>query len=171
PVIPIAVNVSAVQFRHKHFAERFGAAMRDMNVSPDVLQLELTETALMENFEHAIGALVRFKELGIKIALDDFGTGYSSLSYLSRLPIDKIKVDKSFVNRIDTDMASRAVTEAIIALGRTLNLEIVAEGIESAHAMDYLRSHGCHHAQGFHVCEPVPADDFTSWYRTWHGNA
>jgi EAL domain-containing protein (putative c-di-GMP-specific phosphodiesterase class I) len=123
----------------------------------------------MEQIDHAVGTLSKLKSLGIKIALDDFGTGYSSLNYLSRLPIDKIKVDKSFVQRIDIDNASRAITEAVIALGRTLKLEVVAEGIESQKALDYLRKHGCSQAQGFFVCKPVSAESFEAWYRNRRG--
>jgi diguanylate cyclase (GGDEF)-like protein/PAS domain S-box-containing protein len=165
PTIPIAVNVSAVQFRQKDFVEHFAQTMHDWHIDKSALQVELTETALMENFDRAIDVLTRLQALGIKIALDDFGTGYSSLNYLSRLPINKIKVDKSFVQRIEHDKASRAITEAVIALGRTLQLEVVAEGIESKEALQYLRRHGCNQAQGFYVCEPVSADHFESWYR------
>lgn len=165
PPIPIGVNVSAVQFRHKDFADRFEQTMRDCKVDATALQLEVTESVMMDDFEHAIEVLIRLRAAGVKILLDDFGTGYSSLSYLSRLPIDKIKVDKSFIHRIESDVASRAITGAIIALGRTLNLEVVAEGIESGRVLDYLRLQGCSHAQGFHVCEPVAADVFETWYR------
>ena len=165
PAIPIGVNVSAVQFRHKDFADRFEQTMHDCKVDATALQLEVTETAMMDNLDHAIEMLARLRAVGIKILLDDFGTGYSSLNYLSRLPIDKIKVDKSFIHGIESDMASRAITGAIITLGRTLNLEIVAEGIESGSVLDYLRLQGCSHAQGFHVCAPVAADVFESWYR------
>lgn len=165
PAIPIAVNVSAVQFRQADFVEQFTQAIEFSRAGAAALQLELTETALMEDLDHAIEQLAQMKSLGVKIALDDFGTGYSSLSYLSRLPIDKIKVDKSFVFRIENDLASRTITDAIIALGKTLHLEIVAEGIESANVLQYLRAHGCSHAQGFHVCAPVAADEFESWFR------
>ncbi|MGH8807972.1 MAG: putative bifunctional diguanylate cyclase/phosphodiesterase, partial [Noviherbaspirillum sp.] len=167
PPIPIAVNVSSIQFRQKDFAQYLGEAMRRYQMDAAAIQIELTETTLMEDIEHAIEVLSQFKKIGIKISLDDFGTGYSSLSYLSRLPLDKIKVDKSFVHRLESDMASRAVTEAILALGRTLNLEIVAEGIESAHVLNYLRGHGCNQAQGYHVCKPVFGDAFMAWYREY----
>ncbi|WP_420472643.1 PAS domain S-box protein [Noviherbaspirillum sp. ST9] len=166
PAIPIAVNVSAVQFRHKDFAEQFKQAMGDCEVDAAALQVELTETALMENLERAVEVLVHLKALGVKISLDDFGTGYSSLNYLSRLPINKIKIDKSFVQRLEHDNASRAITKAVIALARTLDLDVVAEGIESEAAMDYLRQHGCNQAQGYHVCRPVPSDLFEEWYRS-----
>jgi EAL domain-containing protein (putative c-di-GMP-specific phosphodiesterase class I) len=121
----------------------------------------------MENVDHAVDVLAELRALGVKIALDDFGTGYSSLNYLSRLPINKIKVDKSFVQRLGTDMASRAITEAVIALGRTLDLEVVAEGIESKEVLHYLRQHGCTQAQGFYLCEPLSADSFETWYREY----
>lgn len=173
PAIPIAVNVSAVQLRQKDFAEQFTQMLDERSVSMAALQVEVTETALMENLDRAIDVLARLQALGVKISLDDFGTGYSSLNYLSRLPIDKIKVDKSFVQRIEHDVASRAITEAVIALGRTLKLEVVAEGIESEETMHYLRCHGCSQAQGYHVCKPVTADAFETWfgaYRATHGH-
>ncbi|OWW21348.1 hypothetical protein AYR66_19555 [Noviherbaspirillum denitrificans] len=171
PPIPIAVNVSAVQFRHDDFAEQFASLLEDEEVGMGALQVELTETALMENLDRAIDVLRRLQEMGIKISLDDFGTGYSSLNYLSRLPINKIKVDKSFVQRIEHDSASRAITEAVIALGRTLKLEVIAEGIESESALSYLRSHGCSHAQGYHVCKPLSGEVFEEWYRAREGKA
>ena len=165
PAIPIAVNVSAVQFKQFNLAQLFGTAVRQCSVGADALQLELTETALMDDMDRAIEQLIEMKSLGIKVALDDFGTGYSSLRYLSRLPIDKIKVDKSFVCDIERDPVSRSITDAIIALGRSLNLEVVAEGIESLSVLQYLRMHGCTQAQGFHVCEPVAAEAFETWFR------
>jgi EAL domain-containing protein (putative c-di-GMP-specific phosphodiesterase class I) len=170
PAIPIAVNVSAVQLRHPDFASQFSQMLADGSVDAAALQVEVTETALMEHLDRAIDVLARLQTLGVKIVLDDFGTGYSSLNYLSRLPINKIKVDKSFIQRIEHDTASRAITEAVIALGRTLKLEVVAEGIESEAVLDYLRGHGCSQAQGFHVCRPITADAFEDWFGT-HGAA
>ncbi|HEY0846394.1 MAG TPA: EAL domain-containing protein [Noviherbaspirillum sp.] len=165
PAIPIAINVSAAQFRQTDVVEQFARAIETHRIRADALQIELTETALMEDIDRAVEQLAQVRSLGVKISLDDFGTGYSSLSYLSRLPIDKLKVDKSFVYRLESDAASRNITNAIIALGHTLQLEIVAEGIESATVLQYLRKHGCNHAQGYHVCAPVPAEDFEAWYR------
>lgn len=164
PAIPIAVNVSAVQLRNEGFADQFLQMLVEGAVDPSALQLEVTETALVEHLDRATAVLSRLRALGIRIALDDFGTGYSSLNYLSRLPIDKIKVDKSFVQRLGQDTASRAITEAVIALGRTLQLEVVAEGIEAGEVLNYLREKGCSQAQGYHVCRPVPADVFKGWY-------
>ncbi|RZI40215.1 EAL domain-containing protein [Herbaspirillum sp. HC18] len=169
PAIPIAVNVSAVQFRNNDFANQFARTLEDFAVSTTAFQVEVTETALMENLDRAIELLARLQAMGIQIALDDFGTGYSSLNYLSRLPINKIKVDKSFIQRIEFDMTSRAITEAVIALGRSLKLDVVAEGIESEETLSYLRDHGCNQAQGYHLCKPVPADVFESWYMNYCG--
>lgn len=165
PAIPIAVNVSPMQFKKKDFAAYLEETMHDHCIASDGVQIELTETAVMEDIDHAIVMLNRLRGNGIKISLDDFGTGYSSLNYLSRLPLDKIKVDKSFVHRLQEDTTSRAIIEAIIAMGRTLELEIVAEGIESASTLHYLRSHGCHQAQGYYVCKPVAGKQFAAWYR------
>jgi diguanylate cyclase (GGDEF)-like protein/PAS domain S-box-containing protein len=165
PAIPIAVNVSAVQFCQPNFVGSFCKAMEGCYANPKAITVEVTETALMGDIELAINQLSELRSLGIKVALDDFGTGYSSLSYLSRLPLDKLKVDKSFIYRIGHDAASRTITEAIITLGHTLHLEIVAEGIESVNVLEYLHSHGCDQAQGHHICEPINAGAFESWYR------
>ncbi len=167
PAIPIAVNVSAVQLRHPDFANQVSQMIADFAINPLALQVEVTETALIEHLDWAIDVLTRLQTLGVQIALDDFGTGYSSLNYLSRLPINKIKIDKSFVQRIEQDTASRAITEAVIALGRTLKLEVVAEGIESEAVLHYLRGQGCSQAQGFHICRPIPADAFEVWFHKY----
>lgn len=164
PPIPIAVNVSPVEFRDKDFASRFTTLMEEFEIDADALQLELTETAVMDDVEHAIEVLSQLQQLGVKILLDDFGTGHSSLSYLASLPLDKIKIDKSFVSKFETDVASRAITDAMLALGHTLNLDIVAEGIESSSALDYFRKHGCQQAQGFLISKPMEGEAFEAWY-------
>lgn len=167
PKVPIAVNVSSVQFKRKGLVDYLVRTLAAYGLDNAAIQVELTETALMDEIEHAIQVLNTLKQLGIRISLDDFGTGYSSLSYLSRLPLDKIKIDKSFVQLIQTDTARRAITDAIIALGTTLGLEIVAEGIESEEVLEYLRAQGCHQAQGFHICRPLPGNEFGAWYRQY----
>jgi predicted signal transduction protein with EAL and GGDEF domain len=164
PAIPIAINVSAMQIRRADFADEVSRRLGEYGIAPAALQIEVTETAMMENVDHAVEVLAGLRGMGIKIALDDFGTGYSSLNYLSRLPIHKVKVDKSFVQRVAWDAPSRAITEAVIALGRTLALEVVAEGIETEETLNYLRAHGCTQAQGFHVCRPVSAAEFRNWF-------
>lgn len=162
--LTIAINVSPLQFRERAFAEKIGNIISRSGIDPSYLEVEVTESAVMENIDNAIEILNRIKSLGVKVALDDFGTGYSSLSSLSTLPLDKLKVDQSFVRRIGRDQASRAVTEAIIALGRTLQLNVVGEGIESDDALQYLQKHGCDQAQGYWFSQPLPADQFMQWY-------
>jgi EAL domain-containing protein (putative c-di-GMP-specific phosphodiesterase class I) len=135
-------------------------------MSAHCLHLEVTESTIMKNLDNAVGVLKGLKSLGLKISLDDFGTGYSSLNYLSRLPIDKLKVDKSFIRHLNDDNASRAITEAIFALGQRLNLEVVAEGVETADALAFLRDSHCAQAQGYLISRPLPPDDFVAWYRS-----
>ncbi|MDK8465006.1 EAL domain-containing protein [Marinobacter sp. SS13-12] len=164
--IPIAVNVSAVEFRDRDFIDHFEQLLKEHAIDPAMLQLELTETAVMYDLDEAISVLTRLRDLGIVILLDDFGTGHSSLAHLTRLPLDKIKIDKSFIFQLEQDTSSRAVTDSMLALGNTLELEVVAEGIETAAALDYLRSRGCRQAQGYFFCRPMSGEDFESWYRT-----
>lgn len=165
PPIPIAVNVSAVEFRDRDFVNRFKQLISRHGIEPARLQLELTETSVMHDIDQAIRVLFQLKALGLTILLDDFGTGHSSLAYLTRLPLDKIKIDKSFIFQLEEDAGSRAVADAMLALGRTLDLEVVAEGIETTAALDYIRSRGCRQAQGFLFCRPMAGEEFESWYR------
>jgi diguanylate cyclase (GGDEF)-like protein/PAS domain S-box-containing protein len=174
PPVTIAINVSPLQFRQRGFAERLHGIVRASGLEPRFLQVEVTESTVMDNVDDAVQTLRHLRDGGIRIALDDFGTGYSSLSHLSNLPLDKLKVDQSFVQRLQHDRASRAITGAVIALGRTLNLEVVGEGIESTDALAYLQQHGCDQAQGFLISQPLAASDFSAWYRAprslriWH---
>ena len=166
PPIPIAVNVSVVEFRDRGFADRVESALAEQGVSADALQLELTETAVMDDVDHAVAVLSRLKQHGIKILLDDFGTGHSSLSQLVRLPLNKVKIDRSFVLPLVTDdVASSAVTSAMISLAITLGLEVVAEGVESERAYRFVSEHGCTQAQGFYIGEPMSPLEFEHWYR------
>ncbi|HZW19752.1 sensor domain-containing protein [Noviherbaspirillum sp.] len=165
PLIPIAINVSVVEFRDRDFPERFASTFREHGIDTNALQLEVTETAVMDDIEHTVIILSRLQALGVKILLDDFGTGHSSLAYLARLPLNKVKIDKSFVLPLDSDTTSRVVTNAMIALSRTLGLEVVAEGVETESALDYIRSHGCTQAQGYYFGLPMSGDEFEHWYR------
>ncbi len=167
PAIPIAVNVSAVEFRDLNFVDRFEQLIGGYSIDPKLLQLEVSETALLHDLDHTIASLSRLKALGVAILLDDFGTGHasSSLASLSRLPLDKIKIDKSFLHRLEKDRGSRAVTDAMITLGLALDLEVVAEGIETTYALEYVRSQGCTQAQGFLFCKPISGEEFERWYR------
>ncbi|MFC4933092.1 bifunctional diguanylate cyclase/phosphodiesterase [Massilia sp. GCM10023247] len=166
--LSVAVNVSALQFRRKHFCARIRELIASSGIRPQCLVIELTETALMENLADAVEILRQLKALGVRIALDDFGTGYSSLASLSTLPLDKLKIDQSFVRTLDTDHASRAVIDAVIALANSLGLELVAEGIETEAALDWLRERGCHQGQGYYFSRPLPQDRVQDWIARQH---
>ena len=164
-LVSIAINVSPLQFRQRDFADKLNDIVADSGIEPACLQVEVTESSIMDNLDEAVKTLNRIKSLGMKVSLDDFGTGYSSLSRLTSLPLDKLKVDQSFVRRLENDQASRAVTGAIIALGRSLHLEVIGEGIESEDSLRYLQEQGCSQAQGFWFSRPLPASEFADWYR------
>jgi diguanylate cyclase (GGDEF)-like protein/PAS domain S-box-containing protein len=161
--VPVAVNISAVQLQRSNLPATITALTQSHNVSPKLLQLELTESAVFERREGRTGesnedAVGRLRELGVKIAIDDFGTGYSSLSYLKRWRVDYLKVDRSFVRDLVTDMSDLAIVGAIIAMARHLHIEVVAEGIEGWQQLEKLRQLGCHLAQGYLLAKPVPED-------------
>ena len=145
----LAVNVSAQQFRSPDFVEVVGRAVRAAELEPACLELELTEGVLVENREEASDILKRLKALGVQIAVDDFGTGYSSLSYLSRLPIDCLKIDRSFVSRVHEKGHDAAITQAVISLAHSLAVRVIAEGVETVEQMEFLRTHRCDQAQGY----------------------
>jgi EAL domain-containing protein (putative c-di-GMP-specific phosphodiesterase class I) len=146
-------------------AAHIGNTLREYGLDSSAIQLELTETAVMDDIDRAIGVLAELRDLGVRIALDDFGTGYSSLNYLSRLPLDKLKIDQTFVQRIEMDSAGRAITEAVIVLGRTLGLTVVAEGIETQTVMTYLQERGCHQGQGYFICKPLSGQEILKWMK------
>jgi diguanylate cyclase (GGDEF)-like protein/PAS domain S-box-containing protein len=162
-VVPIAVNISAVQLQRSDLAATISRLTRTHHVSASMLQLELTESALFERREGRNGdssqdAIARLRELGTRIAIDDFGTGYSSLSYLKSWRVDYLKIDRSFVRDLVTDMSDLAIVEAIMAMAKHLNIEVVAEGIEGWQQLEKLRQLGCPYAQGFLFARPVPFD-------------
>ena len=164
PSIRISVNVSPVQFRSKSFQTDVALALADTGIDPACVELEVTESTVMSQVENAVGTLDNLKKLGVQIALDDFGTGYSSLSHLSYLPIDKLKVDQSFIQNIDTDPRSLAIAETVIALGKKLNVAVVAEGIESEKALRLLSERECDLGQGYLIGKPMTAESFAQWY-------
>ncbi len=145
----LAVNVSAQQFRSPGFVEAVGRALRASELEPALLELELTESVLVENREEAADILKRLKALGVQIAVDDFGTGYSSLSYLSRLPIDCLKIDRSFVSRVNERGHDAAITQAVISLAHSLAVRVIAEGVETVEQLEFLRMHRCDQGQGY----------------------
>ncbi len=163
--LTVSINVSPLQFRQESFAANLGAIVGESGIDPAMLELEVTESAVMENLDDAVNILKRIKSLGVRVALDDFGTGYSSLSSLTSLPIDKLKLDQSFVRGIELDETSRVVTDAILSLGRSLRLDVHGEGIESEQTLRYLEDHGCQQAQGYWFSRPLPAGEFAQWSR------
>lgn len=162
--LPVSINVSPRQFGEADFVDTVAGVLAQTGVRPDLVELEITETCIMQTSERATQTLGRLKALGLTIAVDDFGTGYSSLSYLGRLPIDTLKIDVNFVRSVTTSKSCQAITSAILALGQTLGLRIVAEGVESKAQADFLLGHGCRLAQGFAFCRGVPPEDVRERY-------
>jgi diguanylate cyclase (GGDEF)-like protein len=155
----MAVNLSTRQFRQKDLAEEISAALRDGGLTPDALELEITESSIMDNLVSAAGVLAELEQLGISIAVDDFGTGYSSLSYLKTFSIHCLKIDRSFIRDIPGDENDTAIVRTIIALARSLGLTVVAEGVETDAQLAYLRANHCDQAQGYLFSRPLPPDD------------
>jgi len=155
--LEIAVNVSARQLQHPEFLEHVESALERADLPPHLLTLELTESVLVASGERAEQQLVMLKDRGVKLALDDFGTGYASLAYLQRLPVDIVKIDRSFTAKIDTGAADLALLEGIVGLGKALGLQLVAEGIERVAQQGIVQELGCHGAQGFHFGRPAGA--------------
>ena len=162
-VMKCAVNLSAMQFRAKDLHQRLAQVVADCGLPPCHIDLELTESVLMEDGQAAIRTLHELKAHGFGIAVDDFGTGYSSLSYLKRLPIDILKIDQSFVHELQNGSEDAAIVSTIISMARSLRLKVVAEGVEQQAQMDFLRAEGCDELQGFLFSPPLPADQIALW--------
>jgi len=158
----LAVNLSPTQFKQPDIHERIAACLTETGLPPSCLELEITESAIMEQGTDAVAKLVELKRLGVRIAIDDFGTGYSSLSYLKEFPIDKLKIDQSFVRDIATSPAAAEIAAIIITMARTLKLESLAEGVEEEEQLQFLKSCGCDSCQGFLFSRPVPAESIPS---------
>jgi diguanylate cyclase (GGDEF)-like protein/PAS domain S-box-containing protein len=167
----VAVNLSARQFSATELLPGIEQVLRDTGLDPSCLELELTESLFMSDVTPAVELLHRMKALGIKLSIDDFGTGYSSFSYLSRFPIDVLKIDRSFVNDITHDANDAAIVASIIALAHNLRLSVIAEGVETAEQLDYLRHQGCDEMQGYYFSRPLPAQEFEQLLRQRRGLA
>jgi len=154
----LAVNLSPTQFKQADIHKRIAACLTETGLPPSCLELEITESAIMEQGPDAVAKLARLKRLGVRLAIDDFGTGYSSLSYLKDFPIDKLKIDQSFVRDIATSPAAAEIAAIIITMARTLKLESLAEGVELDEQLQFLKSRGCDSCQGFLFSRPVPAE-------------
>ena len=163
PALRIAVNLSPRQFADPGLLSDIGAALDKSGMAPELLELEITESMVMQNVERAMRVLKAIKSLGVILAIDDFGTGYSSMSLLKKFPIDVLKIDRSFVREITSNSEDKAIADAIIALGRVLDLTIVAEGVETAEQEAFLRAHNCNEVQGYLISKPVPADEFAAF--------
>jgi EAL domain-containing protein (putative c-di-GMP-specific phosphodiesterase class I) len=155
--LQMAVNLSALQFREQRLPELVARILAETGLDPALLELELTESILMHHSKASIEILNQLNGIGVEIAIDDFGTGYSSLSYLQRFPVQKIKLDRSFVSDYPNARDSAIIAKAVIQLGHSLNLRVVAEGVETEEQLDFLRSQGSHLAQGYHISRPLPA--------------
>jgi diguanylate cyclase (GGDEF)-like protein len=160
PGLRMAVNLSARQFQQRNLVEMVARVLAETGLAPELLELELTEGMLMHNVEEAVRTMGQLHAMGLRLAIDDFGTGYSSLSYLKRFPIHTLKIDRSFVRDISTDADDAAIVTAIVAMARSLDLEVTAEGVETAQQASFLRTLRCNLVQGFHFGRPVPAEDF-----------
>jgi EAL domain-containing protein (putative c-di-GMP-specific phosphodiesterase class I) len=156
----VAVNLSPRQFTQKGLAQSIAAILADTGLEARHLELELTESMVMSDVDHAITILRELKKLGVKIAIDDFGTGYSSLSYLRRFPIDVLKIDQSFVGDITSEEDGAAIVRTIISLAHSLRLKVIAEGVETVEQLAYLRAHDCDQVQGYLFSRPVGAGEF-----------
>jgi diguanylate cyclase (GGDEF)-like protein/PAS domain S-box-containing protein len=153
----ISINIPPQQLKHPSFVKLISSNLRRAGLPPSAIALELVESSLIENREIVVENLQQLRAMGVYIAIDDFGTGYSSLSYLKRLPIDALKIDRSFTQGIPTDLNDTAISTTIIAMARSLNLQVVGEGVETLEQVEFLRTHGCHTAQGYFFSRPLPA--------------
>lgn len=160
----IAVNVARPQFQHSDFVDKVKAILDDSQLPADKLEFEVTESFIMQNTEHAVQQLEALRRLGLSLAIDDFGTGYSSMSYLKLLPIQKLKIDQSFIRDIPFDTNDMAISEAVIALGKALDLRVIAEGVETEQQAEFLLEKGCQEAQGYLYGRPVTVEEFEAAY-------
>lgn len=161
PPLRMAVNLSARQLAQPNLVERITSILEETQIQPQDLELEVTESLMMDNVQQSILKLQQFREMGIKLALDDFGTGYSSLNYLRSFPIDTLKIDRSFIRDVVSNAHNAAVTNAIITLAKSLRLNITAEGVETAEQCEYIKAQGCHEIQGYYFSPPLPKEAMT----------
>ncbi len=158
--VPVSVNISAVEFRHKGFVDGVALILQETGLAPGYLELELTESILMHDAKSSTSVLAALKTMGVRLAIDDFGTGYSSLSYLKRFPIDTLKIDQSFVRDIVTDTDDATIVAAVIGMGKNLKQRVIAEGVETPEQLAFLRTQQCDEGQGFHFSHSLPAEAF-----------
>ena len=165
-VFPVSVNLSIRQLLQPNLAQQVIAILKETGLGPGDLEFEITEGIMMGDTQAAMVFLTRMHELGVLLAIDDFGTGYSSLSYLKKMPLDRLKIDQSFVRDLVTDRNDAAIVKSIITLGRQFHLHVVAEGVETQEQMNFLRVNGCDEIQGYYFSRPLPADEFAQFIGT-----
>jgi diguanylate cyclase (GGDEF)-like protein/PAS domain S-box-containing protein len=165
PPVCMAVNLSLRQLTDDNLINDIRAALNDSGMAPNLLELEITESMVMHNPVRMISILAKIKSMGVRLAIDDFGTGYSSLAQIKHFPIDTLKVDRSFIRNIPQDAEDKAITEAIIAMGKTLSLTVVAEGVETQEQLNFLREHSCDEMQGYHFSKPIAPEQFADLLR------
>ena len=156
----LSLNLSIKQLESKGCIERFKQVIDDTGVDANYLELEITEGQIMQDSEHSITVLQEIRDLGVHVSIDDFGTGYSSLSYLKRLPIDTLKIDRSFINDLPDDEEDSAIVKAIVVLANSLKLELIAEGVETQEQQEYLVSEGCSNIQGYYYSKPLEREEY-----------
>jgi EAL domain-containing protein (putative c-di-GMP-specific phosphodiesterase class I) len=161
--LSLSVNISARQFLQPDFSSRVEHALAESGANPARLKLELTESVVLQNVDEAIERMNSIRALGIRLSLDDFGTGYSSLSYLKKLPVEEVKIDRSFVRDIMQDPDDAAIVRAVLALSHSLNLSVVAEGVETDQQLAFLTQYGCRIFQGYLFSRPIPEDEFSRY--------
>jgi len=162
----VAVNLSARSLHDPNLPRLVAGQLRDSGVDPRLLELEITESAIIVDPVRALETLKKLAELGVRVSLDDFGTGYSSLAVIRNLPAHEIKVDRSFVAGMTKDRSDEVIVRIVIDLARNLGLNVVAEGVEDALTQERLKQLGCHRAQGYFICHPLPAEELDTWLAT-----
>lgn len=168
--IRFAVNVSGSQFVHGDICGDVSKVLEETGLDPKMIELEVTESVFMDDIQHTISILNTLNSLGVELAIDDFGTGYSSLSYLSQFPIDRLKIDQSFIRNALNDRDNASIARTIINLGHSLNLKVIAEGVETKHHESFLLNEGCDEVQGYRYSRPVPVDQFVEFVKSYNGS-
>lgn len=169
PPVRVAVNLSAVQFRTTELASVVTRALKQADLAPEWLELEITESVMMGDIDRVVPLMTSLRDLGVKLSVDDFGTGFSSLTYLKRFPVQKLKIDQSFVRNIVTDPDDAAIANTIVRLGQSLNITVIAEGVETVEQLSVLRDLNCDEAQGYYFAKPLPPEEFIRWARNFPG--
>ena len=166
----MAVNLSAVQFRHRDLPDLVTRILDEAGLASRYLELELTEGVAMFDPQGAIAVMNNLHERGVRMSIDDFGTGYSSLNYLKKFKVYKLKIDQSFVRDISSDTEDKAIVGAVIGIAKSLGLQTIAEGVETAEQLEFLREQGCDEIQGYFIAKPMLANEFSQWLSDYEKN-